>query len=140
MTDDRRDYSALYAALESLREDVREDIGHLRDDVREDNERLEGRLMAAINDVRRDAVEFATAHTAVHEERRAVTDAEHRLFRDFIHAAELAQARRDGALGVFRFILEQLSRHWRPLLAVLSGFAMTAAFVTGSIHIEVVLA
>ncbi len=137
-THDRRDNSSVHDAIEALREDVREDLGHLRDDVREDNERLEQRVMAAIHDVRTDAAGFALDHAKVHIQRQEDTDAEHATFREFIRNAELAQARRDGALGVFRFVLEQLSRHWRPLVALLSSVLFGLAILTGSVSIEVV--
>lgn len=135
---DRRDNSAVHDAIEVLRADVREDIGHLRADVREDNERLERRVMTAIADVRSDAAGFALEHAKVHAARQEQTDAEHRVFREFIRNAELAQARRDGVLGVFRFVVEQLSRHWKPLTALLGGVATIAAIATGSIEIAVV--
>ena len=136
---DRRDNSGLYDAIEGLRDDVREDIGHLRDDVREDNERLEGRVMTAIEDVRRDAAEFALAHARVHTARQEETDAEHATFRTFVRNAELAQARRDGALGVFRFTVELVSRQWKPLTALLGGVATVAAIVSGAIQVDVAI-
>jgi hypothetical protein len=50
---------------------------------------------------------------------------------------ELAAARRDGALGVFRFVVEQVSRHWQPLAALIGTMAGLVAFLTGSIHIVI---
>ena len=52
--------------------------------------------------------------------------------------AELAQARRDGALGVFRFVLELLARHWKPITAIVTSLTVAAAVVSGSIQIEVI--
>lgn len=134
---DRRDNSAVESAIESLRADVREDIGHLRDDVREDNERLERRVMTAIADVRSDAADFALAHAKVHATRQEETDAEHKVFREFIRDSELAQARRDGVLGVFRFALELVSRHYRAIATII--FALTTALLalSGSISVTV---
>ncbi len=134
---DRRDNSAVSAAIEALRTDVREDIGHLRDDVREDNERLEQRVMTAIADVRSDAAEFASAHYEVHAARQEVTDAEHREFRDFIRNSELAQARRDGVLGVFRFALELLSRHAKPLATIILAGASAWLALSGAVSVTI---
>jgi hypothetical protein len=128
---DRRDHHIYLQAIEGLREDVREDIGHLRDDMREDNERLEKRMVAMVTD-------FIVAHGAEHKAQRESSDEAHGRFDAFIRSAELAQARRDGALGVFRFVLEQISRHWKPITAVLGGLAAVLLALSGSVSIEVV--
>lgn len=133
---DRRDNSAVSAAIEGLRTDVREDIGHLRDDVREDNERLERRVMTEIAGVRRDQAEFALAHAKVHAVRQEETDAEHRVFREFIRNSELAQARRDGMLGMFRFGLELISRHAKPIATIIVALTGALLALSGSIAIE----
>jgi hypothetical protein len=123
---------ALLKAVEDLRADVREDIGHLRDDVREDNAALEHRVMTALGD-------FSVAHGREHTTEREASAAVHRRFDDFLRTAELNQARRDGALGVFRFLLEQTSRHAKPLTAVLLAAAGAALALAGNIRLEVVL-
>lgn len=119
-TDDRRDYGVFLAAID-----------HLRDDMREDNHRLEGRIMAVVTG-------FQTAHARVHDVDQAANEKAHDRFDAFIRSAELAQARREGALGVFRFVLEQLSRHWKPLLAILSGVAAVVLAAGGNIRFEVI--
>lgn len=121
----------VYAAIENLRSDVREDIGHLRDDVREDIAASEGRIMATLTD-------YVRVHRDDHNTQRDASQTAHRRFEAFIDDMQLAQARRDGALGVFRFGLELVSRHWRPLTAVLFGLTGLVIALTGSIHIEVV--
>lgn len=110
---------------------MREDIGQLRDDMREDNVRLEGRVVTMVTD-------FVVAHGNDHLAQRAQSEEAHQRFDGFIRAAELAQARREGALGVFRFIVEQLSRHWRPITAILAGLAAVLLAATGDIRLEVV--
>lgn len=128
---DRRDNSAMYVALEHLRSDVREDIGDLRDDMRKDNERLEGRIMAVVNG-------FVTVHGRDHAAQRQESDAAHRDFRAFIRAAELSQAKRDGALGAIRFVVEVVARNWRPLTVVLTAVTAVLFAATGDIRIEIV--
>lgn len=117
--------------MEGLRSDVREDIGQLRDDMREDNQRLEDRIMTVVTG-------FQTAHGAVHEGDRAENDAAHVRFDAFIRNAELVQARRDGALGVFRFAVELLSRNWKPLTVVLTAITAVLFAATGDLRIEIV--
>lgn len=117
---ERRDNSGVYAAIEGL-----------RDDVREDNDRLERRLMAGVH-------EFAIRHGQEHLVERDEKALAHERFDAFIRSAELAQARREGALGVFRFVLEQLSRHWKPVFAILSGVAAVVLAAEGNIRFEVI--
>lgn len=127
---ERRDNSSVYAALESLRDDVREDIASLRSQVRQDLAASESRLMATFTG-------YTVAHAADHDSHSKTSDAAHMRFDAWIRAAELAQARRDGALGVFRFVLAELSRNWKPLTAIITSIAVGTAFVTGSIGIQV---
>lgn len=105
-------------------------IDRLRDDMREDNRDLEKRIMDTVTG-------FVVAHGKQHDAHDVDSEAAHRDFRAFIRAAELAQAKRDGALGVFRFAVELVSRNWRPISVVL--VAMTAALfaATGDIRIEI---
>lgn len=123
---------ALFRAVEDLRADVREDIGHLRDDVREDNRALEGRVMSALTD-------FSATHGKEHAIEREASAAAHRRFDEFVRAAELAQAKRDGALGVFRFLLEQLSRHSGAIVRVLGAAGAVLAIASGAIRLEVLV-
>lgn len=128
---DRRDHHVFLDAMEGLRSDVREDIGQLRDDMREDNERLEGRIMTVVTG-------FQTAHGAVHDSDKAANDLVHATFTAFIRNAELAQARRDGALGVFRFAIEVVSRNWKPITVVLTAATAVLFAATGDLRIEIV--
>ncbi|HEY6014587.1 MAG TPA: hypothetical protein VIU37_11280 [Candidatus Limnocylindrales bacterium] len=124
----RRDNTLYLDAVEALRDDVREDIGHLRDDVRED-----------IREVRGVVTEFIVKHGADHTAQRLESEAAHQRFDSFIKSTEIAQARKDGALGVFRFVLEHLSRNIRPIAAIAGACAVTIAALAGAIHIEVAI-
>lgn len=123
---------AVLRAVEDLRTDVREDIGHLRDDLREDNAALERRVMTALQ-------EYAVAHGQVHSTEKAAAEVAHARFDTFIRNAELAQARRDGALGVFRFAVEQVSRHAKPISLVLAAVAAAGLALAGNIRFEVIV-
>lgn len=121
---------ALLRAVEELRADAREDIGQLRDDMREDLAAMERRVMGALTD-------FTVAHGAEHAAGRAEAAAAHDHFDAFIKANELEQARKDGALGLVRFVVELTSRHARPLVSILFAAAAAAGIATGSIHIGI---
>lgn len=129
--EDRRDHHVTLDAIDGLRTDMREDIGQLRDDMREDNERLERRIMTAVTG-------FQSAHLAVHDVDKAANDVAHATFTAFIRNAELAQARRDGALGVFRFGIELISRNWKPLTVVLAAVTAALFAATGDFRVEIV--
>lgn len=120
MTDDRRDHHVFLDAIDGL-----------RDDMREDNHRLEQRIMAVVTG-------FVTTHGAVHDADRMLNDKAHDRFDAFIRAAEMAQARRDGALGVFRFAVELVAHHWKPLTVVLTATTAVLFAATGDIRIEIV--
>lgn len=126
-------YGALLRAIDGLRDDVREDLGA-----------LEGRVMAAITEVQRDAHEYAIAHSGIHaddhaERDRLVAEAKvaHDRFDDFIRNAALAQARRDGALGVIRFVIELVGRNWRGVAAVAGALIVALLTVTGQLSVSV---
>lgn len=127
----RRSGDPFFDLVEALRTDVREDIGHLRDDVREDIQATEGRMTQMFTD-------FVRVHNDDHGAWRHENDTAHTRFSDFIRAAEIAQARRDGSLGVFRYALELVSRHAKPIALVIGTLATSAALLAGSIRIEVI--
>lgn len=118
--EDRRDYRVFHEAIDGL-----------RDDMREDNHRLEQRIMTVVTG-------FVATHGAVHDTDRVANDKAHDRFETFIRNAELAHARRDGALGVFRFAVELVSRNWKPLTVVLTAITAVLFAATGDIRIEIV--
>lgn len=121
MTDgDRRDYGPLLHAIEGL-----------RDDMREDNRSLEERIMSAVS-------YWQIAHGAIHDSDKAANDRAHARFDEFIRSAELAQAHRDGALGVLRFAIELVSRNWKPLTTILAALATLLFAATANLQIEIV--
>jgi hypothetical protein len=119
-------YGAFFRAIEGL--EAR---------MREDNERLEARLMGVVVEIRSEQRESNLEHAKEHQSATLVAEAEHARFSEFIRNAEIAQARRDGALGVFRFVVEQVSRHWQPLSALLVTAGIAGLALGGNIHIEV---
>lgn len=117
-------------ALEVLRDDVREDIRHLRDDVREDNARIEGRVTGMME-------AFARAHATEHIEDRIVLEKDLGELKAWKRAEEIATARREGALGLLRFGLELLSRHAKPIVAVILATAGGLLALSGKVDISV---
>lgn len=94
--------------------------------------------MTALRDYRRDMTDFVIAHGRDHEAMQIERERDHGEFRAFMKNAELAQARRDGALGVFRFGVELLSRHARPLATLLVPILLFLLAALGNFRIEVV--
>lgn len=118
-------------AIDGMRDDFREDMAGLRRDVREDMAKSEERVMGTM-------AQFARVHGVEHDEDRLALDRDLTTFRAFMHAAEIAQAKRDGALGVLRFVLELVSKHAKPIVAVIGAATVGIAVLLGQIHIEVV--
>ena len=88
--------------------------------------------MAALTD-------FVRVHGAEHSAQREESQAAHDRFDGFIRSFELAAARKAGALGVFRFAIELLSKHARPLVAVLGAAAVLIASLAGAFRVEVII-
>lgn len=108
--------------LESLRDDVREDIAALRDDVKE---------------ARALIVDFSTNHGQLHEIEASDRRDAHGTFYAFIRAQEVADARRDGALGVLRFTIELFSKHAPRLVAVILALAGALGVATGNVSVGI---
>lgn len=124
---------AILAALDSIRGEV----SALRDDMREDIRAVREDMQTSI-----DAV-IAT-HGREHSIERKYIDGlrteaviAHERFDAFIRNAELAQARRDGYLGVFRFTIELLGRYYRPLGALIITMALAFASAIGALRIDI---
>lgn len=145
MTDDQHRAPELIAIgvaglLESLRDDVREDISGLRDELG----RSEGRVTARVDAVdlaqreTRALIErFAGDHGREHEAEAEDRRQTHSTFYEFIRAAELDDARRDGALGVVRWGVELTSRHAPRLVAVILALAGAFGVATGNVSVAV---
>jgi hypothetical protein len=133
VTDDRRDNSDQLRALEG----VRAEVAGLRDDVREDARELRSELRSALE-------AFALAHGREHQAESVhlsgLVDGaarDHARFEAFMRNAELAAARRDGYLGVFRFVVELLGRYYRPIGALIVTLAVALAAITGALTVAV---
>jgi len=112
----------LIAALDRLRDDWREDLGG-----------LEGRVMAAIEGSQREFNEYARAHGDEHLATRAASDAIHSRFDAFVRSSELSQARKDGALGSIRFVLDVAGRNWKLVVALFTALGLAL----GNVHVNV---
>lgn len=117
-------------AIDGMRDDVREDLAGLRRDVREDQRVTEERLMGTM-------AQFARAHSAEHDERDLAIDTDLSKFRAFMRTAEIAQAKRDGALGVLRFVLELVSKHAKSIVAIACTGGALVGLLSGVVHVSV---
>lgn len=86
-------------------------------------EAMELRVMTAINAARADLTTYETAHGKEHVAQRVESEEVHKRFDAFIASSTIAQAHRDGTLGVVRFMLELLGRNWKALAALAAGIA-----------------
>lgn len=123
-------FEAFRADIRALDERLTGQLEDVRADVREDNQRVEDRLMAALQTM-------ATVHAREHSEEDADRERVHERFEKFIKAAELAQARKDGALGVFRFVVEVVGRNARPIAQICAGAGILLGVLSGSISVAV---
>ena len=126
------------ALVEGLRSDVREDIRDLRTELGA----VEGRMTARVVAIevkqaesRKLIEDFAGSHGEMHEAEAADRRKAHGEFYDYIRAAELDRARRDGALGVARYGVELVSRHAGRLVQVILATAALLGIATGSISV-----
>lgn len=126
--------------LESLRDDVREDISGLRTELGHVEQRVSARVEAvdAAQKETRGLIErFANGHAKDHEAEAEDRRAAHGTFYEFIRAAELDKARREGALGVMRYTIELLSKHAPKLVALILAVAGAVGVATGSVNVSV---
>lgn len=128
------------ALVEGLRDDMREDSRDLRHELAKVEERVTARV-AVVEEQGRETrayiERFAKGHAEEHEAEAEDRRTTHGLFFDFIRAAELDKARRDGALGVVRYSIELLSRHAPQIVAILTAIGLLGGFATGNISIGV---
>lgn len=94
---------------------------------------LEHRVMGAISDVRSDLTRYEQAHGAEHQAIRTTSEVAHQRFDSFIAGASLDAARRDGALGITRLIIDTFGRNWKAIAALAAGVAAASGHVQISI-------
>jgi hypothetical protein len=111
--------------------------------VREDLSALEGRLMYAIAENRRALTDYSTSHNGIHVAERLETQAAfaeskvaHARFDAYIESSKISQARRDGALGVVRYLIELVGTNGRGLLQVGIALAGILLALSGNVHID----
>lgn len=120
------DLGPLLEAIEGLRSDMREDLGAIRHDLADTEERLVSQVTA-----------YTSAHAQEHATVAAKSGEDHERFNAFIRNAELAQARRDGALGVIRFLFELTSRHSGALIKVVAAITAALLVVNGNVSVAI---
>lgn len=118
--------SGLADLVEIFRADLRDLEGRLRSDIGD----VEDRLTAKI-----DTGTFN--HAKLHDEERVERREIHGKLAEFIRSRELAEARRDGALGALRFTVELVSRHSGQLGYLAGALAVILGFLTGTLRVEV---
>lgn len=119
---------------------LRDVLDMLRDDAAAAESRgqrllddMERRVMSAIGDARSDLGKYIAAHDGDHLAMRTSSEVAHSRYDTFIAANAIDQARRDGALGIVRYVADLLGRNWKALAAG----AVAIAAATGSLRITI---
>lgn len=97
----------------------------------------ERRLMGAIQSVSSDLGHYIEIHGHDHTALRAESAAAHGRFDAFIESSKLVQARKDGALGVTRYLVELVSGNAGALVKVAIAIAGALLAVSGNVHIDI---
>lgn len=131
--------AGLSALIDGLRDDVREDLRDLRQDFARGEERMTARIVAV--EGRQAAThelltEYARSHGELHEQEAQERRTAHSAFYDFIRKSELDQAKRDGALGVARYLMELVSKHGTNIAKVIVAIAGLLAVASGNVNID----
>lgn len=94
---------------------------------------LESRVMAAIGGVDGKLGKYIEVHAGDHLAMKTTQEVANARFDAFIASNQLEQARRDGALGVVRYLVELFGRNWKAMLPL----AGAVAALTGAVHISI---
>lgn len=113
--------------------DLLEAFDRVREELRDEIQRSEGRVKESIGELRGDFEAATVTHAGIHAVEGEARSIAHSRFEEFMLRAELAQARRDGALGLIRFAFDLLGRNWRGIVAL--GGAL--AFILGNVQVDV---
>jgi hypothetical protein len=119
----------LLEALDRIRDDYREDLREHREDL----VAVEGRVMTAIAAIDRKLDDASRTHAEVHIAEATLERNAHEIYDSFIRDSKIAAARRDGALGVVRFVVELVGANWKGILA--GGAALS--FLLGQLRVTV---
>lgn len=96
-------------------------------------EALEVRLMGAIGGVRGDLGKYIDTHAGDHQAMRTTSEIHFAKYDAYIAANAIDQARRDGALGIARYVIDLLGRNWQVVGLIVAGVAAA----TGAVHISI---
>lgn len=113
--------------------DLLDAFDRVRTELRDEIHRSEGRVQSSIGDLRKDFEATTVTHAGIHAVEGEARSLAHNRFEEFMLRAELAQARRDGALGLIRFAVDLLGRNWRGIVA-LGG---ATAVILGNVQVDV---
>lgn len=127
------------ALIDGLREDVRdlkEDLKEIRAELKSDLSSAMSKLESRMEAQRQDSVEYTIIHGKQHEEEALDRKTTHGEFRDFIRKFEIDEARKNGALGVFRYMIEIGSQHAPRIIAIIAAAAAAIGVINGSIQVS----
>lgn len=118
--------ASLLAAIEGLRSDMREDLQGIRDELRTVEHRMVDQVTA-----------YTSEHAILHAATEANRDEAHARYDTFIRAQEIQTARREGALGVARFMVELVARNSGAIVKVVLALASAVLVLNGNVSVSV---
>jgi hypothetical protein len=123
----------LYGVLDALRSDMREDLNA-----------LEGRVMGAIAENRRQLSDYAARHSEDHAALRSEWNAgaleanvAHARYDAWIESEKIGQARKDGSLGVVRYLVTLVAANASGLVRVGLTIAALVLAGSGAVHLSI---
>jgi hypothetical protein len=126
--------------IDDLRDDVREDLRDIRSEIKHSEERVTARVAsveARQIETREQLVEFARSHGDEHEQYEHRSAENHTALWEAFRRFEINEARRDGALGIIRYLVELTSRHAQRIAAIILALAATVGFASGGITVGI---
>lgn len=126
--------------IDDLRDDVREDLRDIRTEIGKSEERVTARVAAVEArqvEARDQLTEFVKAHSDEHEHYERRSTESHSALWDAVRHFQLNEARRDGALGIVRYLVELASKHAPRLAAIVLALAAALGFATGDISVAI---
>lgn len=119
-------------SISQTADQLRDDFRERDQQLREDQQRMESRLVTAIQDLRGDFEGWTVAHARIHDGHDTWSQRAYQELVDRVSTIDIAQARKEGALGLGRWLIEILGRNWQVLAIIVTALLA----ILGNIHVN----